>query len=414
MIAQWMVYVIVVSLGFTVAAMAAEGALRLWGRQARGVWCVAMVLSIVVPVASIAQAAGLFPRLGISGALPRAFASSVGVVVPAVVIAGEMSPLDIGIAGGWILLSAALALRFVALARSIARRRAAWRAATVDGQEILISRDAGPAVVGFRSPTVVVPDWVMGLDGELRALVLRHEREHLDHGDPRMLATALTAVVCVPWNPALWLQLARLRSAMELDCDARVLRAHPDARAYGSLLLTVAARGDRGGLLAPAFIASSSLLGRRIAAMRRAAPRHRAATTVALSLAAVALAAVACDLRSPNEPTLPPGPVFVTPDKAMFEFQVERPATVARGSSAPRYPDPLRVAGVEGEVLAQFVVNADGTVDVSTFKVLQSTHDLFTQSVRSALGNMRYQPAMVGDRAVRQLVQAPFTFSVTK
>jgi protein TonB len=69
---------------------------------------------------------------------------------------------------------------------------------------------------------------------------------------------------------------------------------------------------------------------------------------------------------------------------------------------------------VEGEVLAQFVVNADGTVDVSTFKVVKSSHELFTQSVRNALPNMRYQPAMVGDRAVRQLVQSPFTYSIRK
>ena len=65
-------------------------------------------------------------------------------------------------------------------------------------------------------------------------------------------------------------------------------------------------------------------------------------------------------------------------------------------------------------MLAQFVVNPDGTVDVGTFKVLKSSHDLFTKSVRMALPNMRFEPALVGGRAVRQLVQSPFTYSITR
>jgi TonB family protein len=415
MIAQWMFYAVVVSAVLTLAAAAAERALRLWGRQARVVWCVSMVLSIAIPLVSIAQAAGLLPKIDMAAAVPKVLAPSLGSLLPPIIIGASLSPVDLAIAGGWLAMSAILALRFVALARSLARQRAGWRFATVDGQTLLVSRDAGPAVVGFRAPTVVVPDWVLGLDKTLRALVLRHEREHLERGDPRMLAAGLAGVALVPWNPALWLQLARLRAAMELDCDARVLREHPDARTYGSLLLTVAERADRGGLLAPAFIASRSLLSRRIAAMRGAKPRYRTASTTVLALAVAGLAVLSCDLRSPDEPTPPSnGPQLVPAGAAMFEFQVERPATLAWGSTQPRYPDLLRIAGVEGEVLAQFVVNPDGTVDVGTFKVLKSSHDLFTNSVRMALPNMRFEPALVGGRAVRQLVQSPFTYSIRR
>jgi hypothetical protein len=34
--------------------------------------------------------------------------------------------------------------------------------------------------------------------------------------------------------------------------------------------------------------------------------------------------------------------------------------------------------------------------------------------VRNALPQMRFRAARVGDRSVRQLVQQPFTFSITK
>jgi TonB family protein len=95
-----------------------------------------------------------------------------------------------------------------------------------------------------------------------------------------------------------------------------------------------------------------------------------------------------------------------------FEFQVEKPAAQISGTGAPRYPDSLRSARVEGEVQVQFVVNQDGNVQVNTFKVLKATNDLFASAVRSALPNMRYYPAEVGGKHVRQLVQQSFQFKL--
>jgi periplasmic protein TonB len=101
-------------------------------------------------------------------------------------------------------------------------------------------------------------------------------------------------------------------------------------------------------------------------------------------------------------------------DQPYFEFQVEKPVVGAPGSSQPRYPDILRQAGVEGEVLAMFVVDTTGKVEAGSFKVLKTTHDLFAQSVRTALPGMRFIPAEVGGRKVKQLVQQPFTFAITR
>jgi protein TonB len=74
----------------------------------------------------------------------------------------------------------------------------------------------------------------------------------------------------------------------------------------------------------------------------------------------------------------------------------------------------LRQAGVEGEVLAQFVVDTTGRAEANSLKILKSSHDLFVQSVRNALPQMKFIPAEVGGRKVKQLVQQPFTFSITK
>src|SRR5690349_8440485 len=101
-------------------------------------------------------------------------------------------------------------------------------------------------------------------------------------------------------------------------------------------------------------------------------------------------------------------------DQPYFEFQVEKQVAALPDNPRPRYPDMLRSANVEGEVLAQFVVDTTGRAEMNTFKVLKSSHDLFTNSLQSALANMKFYPAEVGGRKVKQLVQMPFVFSLNK
>ncbi|GDX87526.1 hypothetical protein LBMAG44_14390 [Gemmatimonadota bacterium] len=101
-------------------------------------------------------------------------------------------------------------------------------------------------------------------------------------------------------------------------------------------------------------------------------------------------------------------------DQPYFEFMVEKPVTEASNTQRPRFPDILKSAGVEGEVLAQFVVDTTGHVEINSFKVLKTSHELFAASVRSALPGMRFIPAEVGQKRVRQLVQQPFVFAIAK
>lgn len=101
-------------------------------------------------------------------------------------------------------------------------------------------------------------------------------------------------------------------------------------------------------------------------------------------------------------------------DNTYFEFQVEKPVMQAPNSPTPQYPDILRQAGVEGEALVSFVVDTTGRADVASFKVIRTTHELFATAVKNALPRMRFIPAEVGDKKVRQLVQQPFSFAITK
>lgn len=106
------------------------------------------------------------------------------------------------------------------------------------------------------------------------------------------------------------------------------------------------------------------------------------------------------------------GPVNV--DQPYFDFQVEKPVGAVPGGEGPRYPDILRSGGVEGQVLAQFVVDTTGRVEIASFRVLRSDHAMFEQAVRSALPRMRFFPAEIGGRKVKQLVQQPFVFALQR
>ena len=50
--------------------------------------------------------------------------------------------------------------------------------------------------------------------------------------------------------------------------------------------------------------------------------------------------------------------------------------------------------------------------DTTTLRIVEATHPEFAKAVRDALPFMRFKPARIGERTVRQLVQQPFYFRV--
>lgn len=98
------------------------------------------------------------------------------------------------------------------------------------------------------------------------------------------------------------------------------------------------------------------------------------------------------------------------PAGTYFEFQVDKPAAQRLDKGTPKYPSDLRAAGVEGDVWAQFVVDARGIPDMKTFRLLKATNGTFATAVRTALPQMRYSPAELRRKKVPQLVQQQFQF----
>lgn len=139
----------------------------------------------------------------------------------------------------WFAASSILLALFAGAIFRLGIARSRWRIAETEIGRVLLAPDTGPAVVGFLRPRVVLPSWVMSLDVRERALLLRHELEHLRAGDTRTLLVAELVVAVLPWNAAMWWMVRRLRLAIEMDCDTRVIRSVGSIYEYASMLLGV-------------------------------------------------------------------------------------------------------------------------------------------------------------------------------
>src|SRR5437660_6441415 len=298
---------------FVVVGEALERALHLAGRATRWAWVAALVGSYLVPAAA-------WLRPSAFGALPVPLAQpavaglqatgrpndpqQVRGALPATP-SFSLGDSDAALAWAWGLSSAALLLSLGTAALRLAALRREWRGATVDGRGVLVSDNVGPAVAGLWRPRVVLPDWALQLGERERRLMLAHEDEHIRARDPWLLAGAAAALLLAPWNPVVWWQVRRLRLAVEMDCDARVLVRDGDAPAYGELLLRVGQRRARLPLGAPALGEPVSFLGRRIRRMVTALPRWRWAVAAAGGLIAVAAVIAACEAPRPVGPQAP-------------------------------------------------------------------------------------------------------------
>jgi len=111
--------------------------------------------------------------------------------------------------------------------------------------------------------------------------------------------------------------------------------------------------------------------------------------------------------NSPEGATAPTGGTFRAD-------QVEKQVSVVPGSPPPRYPEILRSSGVEGQVTALFVVDETGRAEEDSVRFVRSDNPLFEDAVKQALHRMRFAPAEIGGRKVRQLVLMPFVFTLAR
>ncbi|MFL5562974.1 MAG: energy transducer TonB [Gemmatimonadaceae bacterium] len=96
---------------------------------------------------------------------------------------------------------------------------------------------------------------------------------------------------------------------------------------------------------------------------------------------------------------------------ATGEAMLDIPVRVV-ADRTPAYPELLRSAGIAGMVRVQFVVDTAGRAELSSIRVLDSSHELFTRAVLAALRQSRFTAGELAGRRVRTLVERSYRFDV--
>ena len=202
----WLAASMALALLLSAAAWRAERLLQRRGRTTRWLWLAAIAASVIVPLAWLP---------GVLAAMPA-----------------TQSQLKLG----WFVLSSGMLMLLVLRSVWLLSHQRRWQKTTLLGTPVYLSGGIGPCVAGLLRPRIVMPVWLQLIPPRQQALLLAHAQCRLAARDPQLLALAYALIVLMPWNLPLWWQLHRLRFAIEVDCDARMLAHGHALRDYATVL----------------------------------------------------------------------------------------------------------------------------------------------------------------------------------
>lgn len=319
MTTEWIVYVLLVAGLLACAAAAADDVLRRAAMPTRWVWVAALLATTVFTAMSTRRTAPTFNPLVTAkvsvSALPtsatrgglletiahaRAWAGRATARIVGAAHYGLSASVRVSLIVAWVTTSTGMLAILFLVHRGMDRERRRWPLALLFDVAVRITPSEGPAVMGITTPEIVVPRWLLVRSAEEQRLVVMHEREHITARDHLLLLGGLFIAALLPWHPVVWWAVSRLRLAIELDCDARVLHRGVQVRSYGNLLIDIAGQcaGHRVGALALAD--QPSHLERRLLAMKNMTPRFTLVRTGSLAAIAMLAVAMACEARLPT------------------------------------------------------------------------------------------------------------------
>ena len=286
------------------------------------------------------------------------------------------------------------------------------------------------------------------------AAVLAHERGHIrqHHSCDVLLVDLLTAL---QWfNPAMWMLRQDLRAIHEYEADGAVLSQGINARQYQYLLITKAA--SIGGYSIANGISHSTLKNRITMMLHKKSPRSSFMKLLALiPIVGVALALNAETVndyvyqqppkkivkKGKQKATVKMGPINeivvveqapatqekVEPVEMPNAMKVEKqegafdvveqmpqfpggPAALMQFlSSNVKYPKEAFEQGIQGRVIANFVVEKDGSITEA--RIVKSVDpSLDTEALRVVNAMPNWTPGMQSGEAVRVKYTVPITF----
>jgi|GEM_PF-1238227 len=291
----------------------------------------------------------------------------------------------------------------------------AARAGGIEPGAVFVTAGEGvPGVSGLLRPRIIIPERAaMELNQEELRAVLLHEEAHRRRREPLRLALQRLALTVFFFYPPLWLLLRELNTSAEMACDEAVLEAGTGSAAYMAAIASMLGFGLEEGLeptalgfgrLSPIRERLERLeTNRRFIAMRRHRLALLGAVLVVVMLSFIPLAPLADSQPVqvvPQAVPAPPPPPEVPPEL--------KPESMAY----PEYPDEAREQGLEGKVLLEATISADGTV--TEIKVIQGVARCpqMEKNAIEALKKWLFRPALLNGDPIESQLLIPIAFDL--
>lgn len=251
------------------------------------------------------------------------------------------------------------------------------------------------------------------------AAILAHERGHirLRHSWDLLLVDTLTAL---QWfNLAMWMLRQDLRAIHEYEADGAVLSQGFNARQYQYLLITKAA--SIGGYSIANGISHSTLKNRIHMMLHKETKRSHLVKLLALLPIVGTALALNAETVTDYQYDTPQKKQIIKEDKQNAKSKpfdvVEQMPQFPGGmkelmtflSQNVRYPEAAHKAGQQGRVIANFVVEKDGSITEACV-VKSVSPELDAEALRVISSMPNWIPGMQNGEAVRVKYTVPITF----
>jgi hypothetical protein len=354
----WMLYATCIAALLGLAAAVLEPTLAAAGRPTRVLWLAALLAGagvglggpLIASVASSRAPEATAPQVAMASDPDRASGSAAGTssATRLSVTSARVRAADRPLAAAWALTSALLFAGLLISGVRLRGLKSAGRMRRLRGVHLLLHPDRGPTAAGVLAPWVLLPSWARSLPARQRRLLLAHELEHVRGRDPLTRLAGTCVVLLMPWNAAAWWLLRRLRLAIEIDCDARVVRRCGGVGDYARFLLDVAAHARRVPVLALGEVSLSGNLESRVLAMTNRTRVQGIRLAVRAAVAALAIAGVRI-VEVPAAPALAqPAPAELATAEIAVAAPQQQPAiagTVVDHTGAPISGARIEVVG---------------------------------------------------------------------
>ncbi|MDG5766073.1 M56 family metallopeptidase [Balneolales bacterium ANBcel1] len=295
---------------------------------------------------------------------------------------------------------------------------------------ILGGRTPVPCTFGTFRPVIIIPEKLRESPQKLN-MAVRHELIHIRRGDSLLNMLMMLTITLFWFIPLLHLLFSRVKMYRELSCDRDVLSENGFSRKeYAELLFEMAMHTGRHHSSLLGMSIEPSILKKRIENMNTKEQHQRSFRKslgfLFVTLLAITVVISCSDIQSSGQGAEPASSVSSSAEGAAtstaaldeetvyteVEIMPEMEGGIISLYEYLTYPDDARAAGIEGQVVVQFVVDEEGRVTQP--QVVRSAGGGLDEAALDAIEQVAFTPGRKDGTPVKVEIAMPISFRLSQ